>query len=94
MFDSAIRWYVSMDALFHRQTDIGLQETEGGFRTSVFTAFDPADIDYGDLRAELEREVERFTNVGSGWTFTTILRVVIRIGQYRSDRPTFRRQVR
>jgi hypothetical protein len=66
VFGSAIRWYVSMDALFHRQSDAGVQETEGGFRTQVFMAFEPADIDYADVRADLEREVGRFTNVGSG----------------------------
>jgi hypothetical protein len=79
VFDSAIRWYVSMYALFHRQTDVGLQETEGGFRTQVYTA----DVDYAAIRAELNREVERFTNVGSGWTLTAILRFAISIGQNR-----------
>jgi hypothetical protein len=74
---------VSIYALFHRQTDVGLQETEGGFRTQVYMAADPADIDYGAVRAEINREVERFPNVGSGWTLTAILRFVIRIGQYR-----------
>ena len=83
MFNRAIRWYASMNVLFHRQTDIGMQETEGGFRTEIFTACDPTDIDYADLRADLIREVERFTNIGSGWTLTAILRFVIRIGQYR-----------
>jgi hypothetical protein len=72
-----------MNALFHRQTDAGLQETEGGFRTQVYTATDSADVDYAAVRAELNRDVERFTNVGSGWTLTAILRFVIRIGQYR-----------
>ena len=71
-----------MNVLFHRQTDIGMQETEGGFRTQIFTACDPTDIDYADVRANLIREVERFTNIGSGWTLTAILRFVIRIGQY------------
>jgi hypothetical protein len=80
---SAIRWYVSMHALFHRQTDAGLQETEGGFRTQVYTATDSADVDYAAVRAELNRDVERVTNVGSGWTLTAILRFVIRIAQYR-----------
>jgi hypothetical protein len=72
-----------MNALFHRQADVGLQETEGGFRTQVYTATDLADVDYAAVRAELNREVERFTNVGSGWTLTAILRFVVRIGQYR-----------
>ena len=60
-----------------------MQETEGGFRSRVFTACDVSDIDYADLCADLDREVDQFTNVGSGWTLTVILRFVIRIGQYR-----------
>ena len=72
-----------MNVLFHRQTDVGLQETEGGFRTEVFTASDASDIDYADLRADLNREVERFTNIGSGWTLTAILRFRVHIGEFR-----------
>jgi hypothetical protein len=72
-----------MNVLFHRHTDIGVQQTEGGFRTDVFTAFDTADIDYTDLQAQLSRQIETFTNAGSGWTLTVILRCIIRIGQYR-----------
>ncbi len=55
-----------MNVLFHRQTDVGMQETEGGFRTQVFTACDSSDIEYADMRVDLDREVDRFTNVGSG----------------------------
>lgn len=83
MFDRAIRWYVSMNALFHRQTDIGVQETEGGFRSQMATAADVNDINYDELSAELNREVERFTNLGSGWTLTAIMNFVLHIGQYR-----------
>jgi TusA-related sulfurtransferase len=83
VFDSAIRWYVTIYASFHRQSDAGLQETEGGFRTQVYTATDPADIDCTAVRVELNRKVERFTNVGSGWTLTAIFRFVVRFGQYR-----------
>jgi predicted glycoside hydrolase/deacetylase ChbG (UPF0249 family) len=54
------------------QTDVGLQETKGRFFTQAYTATDPADIDYAAVRAELNRKVERFTNVGSGWTLTAI----------------------
>ena len=71
-----------MNVLFHRQSEVGLQETEGGFRTQVFTASDPADIEYADLRADLNREVERFTNIGSGWAaVTAMLRFVLHIGE-------------
>jgi hypothetical protein len=84
VFSSAIRWCVLMETLFHRQSDAGVQETEGSFRMQVFSAFDSADIDFAHVRAALDREIERFTNVGSGWDFTIILRFVICIGQYRS----------
>ena len=72
-----------MNMLFHRQTEAGMQETEGRFRSEIRTTCDPDDIDYAELRAGLNREVDRFTNIGSGWTLTAILRCVIRIGQYR-----------
>jgi hypothetical protein len=81
--DRAIRWYVAMNVLFYRQTEIGLQETEGGIRTQVFSTSDVADIAYDDLRADLDRQIDNFTNAGSGWTSTVILRFVIRIGQFR-----------
>jgi hypothetical protein len=35
------------------------------------------------LRADLDRQIDNFTNAGSGWTLTVILRFVIRIGQCR-----------
>ena len=72
-----------MNVLFHRQTADSMHETEDGFHTQVFTALDPTDIDLDALRIDLHREVDRFTNVGSGGTITAILRFVIRIGQYR-----------
>ena len=72
-----------MNVLFHRQSDAGMQETEGGFHTQMFTAMSVTDIDLDTLRRDLDGEVDRFTNVGSGWTITAILRFSIRIGQYR-----------
>jgi hypothetical protein len=56
---------------------------EGGFYTQLFTAMDTTDIDLTALRTDLDGELDRFTNVGSGWTITAILRFTIRIGQYR-----------
>jgi hypothetical protein len=53
-----------MNVLFHRQSEAGMQETEGGFRTQIFTAMDSTDIDFAALRADLDSEVDRFTNVG------------------------------
>jgi hypothetical protein len=50
-----------------------MQETEGGFYTQLFTALDTTDIDLTALRTDLDGELDRFTNVGSGWTITAIL---------------------
>jgi hypothetical protein len=72
-----------MNVLFHRQSDAGMQETEVGFYTQLFTSLDAADIDLTALRTDLDGELDRFTNVGSRWTITAILRFTIRIGQYR-----------
>jgi hypothetical protein len=60
-----------------------MQETEGGFFTQLFTAMDATDVDRTALRTDLDGELDRFTNVGSGWTITTILRFTMRVGQYR-----------
>jgi hypothetical protein len=72
-----------MNVLFHRQSDVGMQETEGGFYIQLFTAMDTTDIDLIALRTDLDGELDRFTNVGSGRTITAILRFTIRMGQYR-----------
>jgi hypothetical protein len=76
---------VIVNVLFRRQSDAGMQETERGFYTQLFTVLDATDIDLTTLRTDLDGEVDRFTNVGSGWTIglTAILRFTIRIGQYR-----------
>jgi hypothetical protein len=53
------------------------------FGTQLFTAIDSTDIDFAALRADLDSEVNRFTNVGTGWSVTAILRFAIRVGRYR-----------
>jgi hypothetical protein len=63
-----------MYALFHRQSDVGLQETEGGFRTQVYTATDPADIDYDSVRAELNCYI---AICHSYWTVSTSNWIVV-----------------
>jgi hypothetical protein len=72
-----------MNVLYHRQSDAGMQGTEKGFYTQLFTTLDAMDIDLFALRTDLDDELDRFTNVGSGWTITAILRFTIRIEQYR-----------
>ena len=55
----------------------------------------PADLDCSARRADLNREMKRFTNVGSIWTMDTIKRLVIHGGPYTAPRwvhHTFRHQ--
>jgi hypothetical protein len=61
-----------MNVLFHRQSDADIQETDGGFYTQLFTAMDTTDIYLSAIRTDLDGELDRFTNVGSGWTITAI----------------------
>jgi hypothetical protein len=72
-----------MNELFHRQSDAGMQETEGGCYIQLLTALDATDVDITALRADLDGELDRFANVGCGWTITVIQRFTIRIGEYR-----------
>jgi hypothetical protein len=72
-----------MNVLFHHQSDTGVQETEGGFYSQLFTALDATNVDLTAVQTDLDGELDRFTNVGSGWTIAAILRFTIRIGQYR-----------
>jgi hypothetical protein len=44
-----------------------MQETEGGFYTQPITTLDPTDVGLTVLRTDLDGELDRFTNVGSGW---------------------------
>jgi hypothetical protein len=55
-----------MNVLFHRQSDVGMQETEGGFYTQLFTTLDATDVDLTALRTDMDGELDRFMNVGSG----------------------------
>lgn len=71
------------EVLFHRDSDIDIQETKGGFYTQLFTTLDAEDINLTALRTDLDGELDRFTNVGSGWTITAILLSTTRIEQYR-----------
>ena len=64
----------------------GRQTSRDGGRFShgsIYTASYGSGIDYANLRAESNREVERFTNMGSGWTLTAILRCRVHTGEFR-----------
>jgi hypothetical protein len=71
------------ECVVHRESEVGTQETDGGFKTTVQTATDPSDIDLNDLESDLDGQLDRFTNLGSGWLLNSITRFTLHIGQYR-----------
>ena len=79
----AVRWYVTMNGAFTRDVQIGLQRTQGTFRTTVQTAGYLEDVNLDQLRTELAAQIDRFTNLGSGWTLVNIESFTIHIAQYR-----------
>ena len=79
----SIRWYVSADMTFFRDSEVGLQRTDGRFHTSMQTAGDIVDLDIDEIQTDLEGQLDRFTNLGSGWSLLEIKRFTIHIAQYR-----------
>jgi hypothetical protein len=79
----AIRWYVSTDMNFFRDTEVGMQQTTGRFRTQVQTVGDMSDVNLSELQSDLEGQVDRFTDLASGWTLSEITRFTIHVAQFR-----------
>ena len=79
----AIRWYVSTDMKFFRESEIGIQQTDGRFHTNIETAGDISDVDLAQLQSSLEAQLDRFTNLGSGWCLAEIIRFTLHISQFR-----------
>ena len=72
-----------MGATFSRESEAGLQETDGGFRTSIQNTADPSEIDIQAHLHDLNSQMDRFTNLGSGWNLVALKNFVMHIAQYR-----------
>jgi hypothetical protein len=72
-----------MGATFSRESEAGLQETDGGFRTNVQTIGDSAEVDLQSILQDLNTQLDRFTNLGSGWNLVTLNNFVMHIARYR-----------
>ena len=66
-----------------RDSEVGLQRTDGRFHTSLQTSGDIVDLDIDEIQTDLEGQLDRFTNLGSGWSLLEIKRFTIHIAQYR-----------
>jgi hypothetical protein len=73
-----------MNVAFMRESDVGIQETDGGFKTSVYPATDASDIDLETMKDDFDiMDLDRFTNIGSGWTLQSIDKLIVHIERYR-----------
>jgi hypothetical protein len=68
---------------FFRDSEVGLQKTDGRFRTAIQTVGDMSDVDLEQLHTDLENQLDRFTNLGSGWSLSRIIRFTLHVAAYR-----------
>jgi hypothetical protein len=72
-----------MNAKFDRHIDERVQTNVGRFRTEIQRIGDPADIDIPALHRDLDGQIDRFTNLASGWTLLMINQFTLHIARYR-----------
>ncbi len=72
-----------MRAAFIRDVEAGTQRAEAAFRSHVQTVCHAEDIDTDVVRTELTAQLERYTNLGSGWSLARIIDFTVHIAQYR-----------
>ena len=66
-----------MNAHFTRMSEAGLQETDARFYTPVHTLTHMDFIDIPDLTAPIDRTIDDFTKLGSGWELDHIISATI-----------------
>jgi hypothetical protein len=80
---SAVQWYATIDAKFDRQIDEQVQTNVGRFRTEIQRLGDASDINLQTLQRQLDSQVDRFTNLASGWNLILINQFTLHIARYR-----------
>ena len=82
--DKAVKVYVTLDAELARESETGMQHNTGRFQTPVqLIGGGLHDLDIGEFRCNLHDLLDRFTNLGSGFTLLRILKFVLHIAKYR-----------
>jgi len=73
-----------MRVALNRELEVGTQRTDAGFRTIPQTLRSSEDlIDFDEMFRELSCQLDRFTTMGSGWTFENITEFTLHISHYR-----------
>ena len=80
----AIRVYVSVDALLSREGESGPQICNFRFQTPIqLVGGGLHDLDIDEFRRSLHDSLDRFTNLGSGYTLQRVLKFVVHLFKYR-----------
>jgi len=78
----AIKWWVVVSVNLNRQSEVGMQSTDAVFRSNPQVSTHVEDIDVQALRVELSSQLDRFTNLGSGWSLTGIDDFTINVARF------------
>lgn len=72
-----------LEMSFFRHSEVGAQYTDARFQVPVESLGDISQFNVGDVLTTIEPQLERFTNLGSGWSLLRITKCTVIIGQYR-----------
>jgi len=78
----AIKWWVAVSVNLNRQSEVGVQSTDAVFRSNPQISTHVGDIDVQALRVDLSSQLDRFTNLGSGWSLIGIDDFTINIARF------------
>jgi len=78
----AVKWWVAVSVNLNRQSEVGVQSTDAVFRSNPQVSTHVGDIDVQALRVDLSSQLERFTNLGSGWSLIGIEDFTINIARF------------
>ena len=83
--DKAVKIYLTLDTQLARKSETGTQYNTGRFQTPVqMIGGGLHDLDIEMFRRNLHDLLDRFTNLGSGFTLIRILKFVLHIAKYRT----------
>lgn len=75
--------FLSAICTFFCESEAGVQEANSRFHTSIQTSGDVSDVDFEELQADLETQIDRFVNLASGWTLAQIVHFALHIARIR-----------
>jgi hypothetical protein len=84
MQHKAVKVYITLDVQLSREMETGIQHNTGRFQTAVqLIGGGLHDLNIEEFRRNLHDMLDRFTNLGSGFTLERILKFVLHIAKYR-----------